>query len=440
MNDAEKRDVVAVFTRFPEPGRTKTRMIPALGAQGAARLQEVMTGRTLLMTRIWQAAGRGLVHVRYTGAPRASFERWLGPVAAYRDQGDGDLGARMARTVRDALASGSDKVVLIGCDCPDLDATRLSEAFTALDTHDVVIGPARDGGYYLIGMRGAHTALFEEADWGTATVLEQTRQCAARLGVRVAELGELDDVDEPPDQAVWEKAAGVNEGAGTVSAIIPALNEDAGIARCVDAAGREADAVWVADGGSTDRTRAIAADAGAHVLATPCGRAAQMNEAVWHARGEYLCFCHADTLLPRGYSDEIKRLSHVPNFIAGAFGLRIDAVGVPYRMVEWGVRRRCNWRQLPYGDQALFVRRDTFLRTGGYVCWPIMEDYEWVQRMRGRGRIVTSEQCVHTHARRWAGLGVWRTLWTNQKVLWGYALGASPERMAQWYRRQTPCQ
>ena len=186
---------VVVFARAPVPGRAKTRLIPALGAEGAAELAARLTEHSL---RAAKAARLGPVEL--WGAPDASH-RFFAECArrygvALRPQVRGDLGSRMHR----ALAAGT-PAILIGSDIPAMTAAYLRAAARALGRADVVLGPAGDGGYVLIGMNRAQPSLFRGMAWGGRSVLAQTRRRILRAGLRAQELAPLFDVDRPEDLA-----------------------------------------------------------------------------------------------------------------------------------------------------------------------------------------------------------------------------------------------
>ena len=137
--------------------------------------------------------------MRFTdGTAEAMRARYGGGGFAYADQGDGDLGVRLARAAADAGASGN-PVVIVGTDCPGLTADVLDAAFDALAARDVVLGPALDGGYYLVGLRRFCPDLFVGIPWSTPEVLSLTRRAAERAGLTVTLLGPLGDVDVPGD-------------------------------------------------------------------------------------------------------------------------------------------------------------------------------------------------------------------------------------------------
>jgi len=122
---------------------------------------------------------------------------------AARDQDGPDLGHRLRSAFEDLLAGPTDRAVVIGADCPDLNPGRIGEAFDALESHDVVLGPTLDGGYYLLGLRRRAPALFDGVSWGTERVLEQTLVRAERCGLEVSLLGPLSDLDTPADLVAY---------------------------------------------------------------------------------------------------------------------------------------------------------------------------------------------------------------------------------------------
>lgn len=187
--------VIQIFARAPVPGEAKTRLIPALGADGAAALQARLLQRTLAM-----ATRSALAPVQLWCSPdcdHAAFRDWPG-VSRHVQQG-ADLGERMQHALIAGLETAR-RVILIGTDCPGLDAGYLRQAIERLAEHDVVLGPAEDGGYVLVGWRRP-VDLFAAIDWGSERVLEQTRTRLRAAGVSWHELPVLWDVDRPADVA-----------------------------------------------------------------------------------------------------------------------------------------------------------------------------------------------------------------------------------------------
>jgi rSAM/selenodomain-associated transferase 1 len=185
---------IAVFARAPVPGRTKTRLIPALGPEGAARLHE-----RLLRKTVDSACAAGLGPVTLWCAPDTAHplfaELAAGNRIALTVQAGPDLGARMHQ----AFATAGGPLLLIGTDCPALTPTLLRQAAAALQTASAVFAPAEDGGYVLVGLHGPEKRLFENVDWGTHAVMEQTRARLHEARLRWRELPPTWDVDRPDD-------------------------------------------------------------------------------------------------------------------------------------------------------------------------------------------------------------------------------------------------
>jgi rSAM/selenodomain-associated transferase 2 len=328
---------------------------------------------------------------------------------------------------------------LIGTDCPGIRATHLARAFQALRRKDVVIGPARDGGYYLIGLRQPAHELFEGIPWGTAVVLERTLDAAAANGLKVELVDLLDDVDRPEDIRVWDeevRAGGVSNVPATLSIIIPAIDE----ANAIESALAGTEGIpsvkerIVVDGGSRDATEERARECGAKVIPSAPRRSAQMNAGARASEGDILLFLHADTRLPPGFEHHVRETLDRPDTVAGAFRLGIDGPFPGLRVIEWLANFRSICMGMPYGDQAIFLRADRFREVGGFPEIPIMEDFALMQRLRREGRIGIAPVAIATSARRYEEFGFWRTTWINQLMIFGYLLGLSPKRLACWYR------
>ena len=183
---------ILVFAKAPVAGRVKTRLIPLLGAEAAARL-----ARRMLCSTLGAARATGLT-VELCGEPDAG--NW-GPLSLglqLSAQGDGDLGERLARAARRTI-DGGESALLIGGDCPTLDAAHLRAAAAALDTHDAVLHPAADGGYVLLGLRRFDARLFEDMPWSSDRVAALTIERIAALGWSVDLRETLRDIDEPGD-------------------------------------------------------------------------------------------------------------------------------------------------------------------------------------------------------------------------------------------------
>jgi rSAM/selenodomain-associated transferase 2 len=216
-----------------------------------------------------------------------------------------------------------------------------------------------------------------------------------------------------------------------ISVVVPALDEEDHIRAAVASVRDEAAEVIVADGGSGDRTRERAREAGATVLEAQRGRGAQLQHGAAAARGDWLLFLHADTRLEAGWSHALAVVPAVSP--GGAFRLAIDSPRRAYRVIEWGARQRSRFLRLPYGDQALFARRAAYDAIGGIRPLPLMEDVDFVRRLRRLGPLSLLDARALTSPRRWEETGVLRRTLTNWSVITLYTLGRPPERLARLY-------
>jgi rSAM/selenodomain-associated transferase 1 len=188
---------IVVFAKAPVPGLAKTRLIPALGAQGAADLAQRMLDHTIAQAL---AAEVGPVELCVTPSPEdAAWRAQVRPApVTWSDQGDGDLGERMARVVQRVTGAG-ESLLLIGTDCQALDAALLRRAADSLPRFDATLVPTADGGYVLLGLNRFHASLFKGVEWSTDSVAAETRQRMTRLGWKVQIVPEVHDIDEPAD-------------------------------------------------------------------------------------------------------------------------------------------------------------------------------------------------------------------------------------------------
>lgn len=188
-----------IFTRYPEPGKTKTRLIPALGIEGAAQLHRQMAEKAIATVGELQQNRPISAEVKFTGTSLNQMQDWLGNHISYTLQGSGNLGDRMTEAFKSAFNHKYTSVVIIGTDCPAITSHLLTQAFKQLQKYDVVLGPATDGGYYLIGLSRFIPQVFQGISWGTESVWQQTITICNHLNLTVMNLTPLTDIDRPED-------------------------------------------------------------------------------------------------------------------------------------------------------------------------------------------------------------------------------------------------
>jgi rSAM/selenodomain-associated transferase 1 len=188
-------NLLIIFVKAPRPGEVKTRIAKSIGVQAACdaylALVEVLIGKLRTLSN---------VQVRYTPDDALlEIPQWIQPTWTTAPQGPGDLGQRLTRAFHEAFSGGAERVVIIGSDCPEITQHDIESAWAALDDHEVILGPAEDGGYWLIGLRSQQPALFENVAWSSTMVFEETLSRATTSSLAVCVLRKLSDVDTIED-------------------------------------------------------------------------------------------------------------------------------------------------------------------------------------------------------------------------------------------------
>jgi rSAM/selenodomain-associated transferase 1 len=202
--------VLIIFIRFPRPGKVKARLARTLGSEKAAVLYRLCAQQ--IVGELDRVPGEVKKYLSYSdNRDKDEIKHWIGYRFRLIPQAEGDLGQRLEQSFRSFLEGVSGKAIVIASDVPDLSAEIMNDAVSALDNHDLVIGPCNDGGYYLIGMKKPHGELFEGISWSTNKVLEQTLAIAGKQGLSVFSLITLRDIDTGDDLEEWVRSSeGIN--------------------------------------------------------------------------------------------------------------------------------------------------------------------------------------------------------------------------------------
>ncbi|XP_048252850.1 uncharacterized protein LOC124136871 isoform X1 [Haliotis rufescens] len=477
----KSRTNIVVFSRYPTPGATKTRLVSELGPGGAARAQRYMSEHLFSELTKFQSNGDSPaphVTVSYSGATEPQMDRWLQRRFAKMDVSWSPqmpglcLGEKLAYAFRESFSQNHTYTIVIGSDIPGITTDILKEAMTLLHSPstDVVLGKAEDGGYYLIGMqdscKGLVDELFKGIKWGSEEVFQQQAVACRRLNLKVHLLPTvLNDVDYPEDLPVLEAKVGVPRSElkhPHWSVIIPTYNEADNIARTLRDLLRRVSStdniaeIVVSDGGSSDDTVQICQEFArsspvkVKVVSSKPGRGIQQQTGVMASTGSLLLFLHADTLLPQDFDVLSCEALATPGNVASAFNLDFDGLHPEYRkslglpvpgwltccglkIVRPFANTFCNMTEDPHGDQALMMTRKMYDRVGGFDPVLLMEDYMLVRKLHKMGHVVTLPQSVITSSRRFETKGVFKTTFINRSVIMLYNLGVDPDTLAQLY-------
>lgn len=395
------RNALIVFTREPEPGKTKTRLMPYLSPEQCAELHRCMLKD---ISREMRKADAALI-VAYTGENTGDpvfLRSIMGKSALFIRQRGGDIGSRMQNAIEDVLGLGYDKAVLIGTDIPEIKAETINASLDLLESCDVVMGPTYDGGYYLIGMKALHPEAFNVESYGGSTVFDETAGSLRKAGLSVRETDAYADLDTKDDLSGFRRRMRKDPHlrksrtgrflaqTAKISVIVPVYNEAAEIGRLIGQLKpyRNDCEIIIVDGESTDGTpEKICEYAGEAsrdilILKEKKSRSLQMNAGAGKATGDILFFLHCDSVLPDDFPDEILHVMSANDW--GCFRIRFTSSNffMLTNCIVSNYRALC--RKLPFGDQGIFIDRDMFFEAGMFPEIPLMEDYEFSMRMKHR--------------------------------------------------------
>lgn len=438
-----------VFLKWPEKGKVKTRLVAAVGSEEAACIYKKLAEDTVSVVRPLVGKSTDVVIAFDPPEREAEIRKWIRGPFKFLSQGDGGLGVRLSRAVHAAFEEGAKKVVLVGSDCPGLDAFTVNRAFWALSRKDVVIGPSEDGGYYLIGLsatmladpssggqRARDASLFDDIPWSTPEVLKSTLKKAQDAGISYELLPEKADIDTVDDLKHLSRSKYDHACDGDrISVIIPTFNEEQSIeSTLVDLAKHHhPDEVIVADGGSQDQTTQIASKY-ARVLSAEKGRAVQMNAGAASAGGNILLFLHADTKLPQAALLKIREALKNRRKNSGRFRMSFGHSHPLLRFYEFQTR----FNFFSYGDQGFFVRKELFQKLGGFDINVPFEDIDFYRRLLKMEKPVIIKDPVVTSPRRFLQNGIVKQKFLNIALATMYFSGFDQQTIRRfrsaWYK------
>jgi uncharacterized protein len=428
---------LVVFMRYPEPGCVKTRLAAGMGEKPAADFYERLLRRTLgIVADFWETHREVEIVLYFDPADRDPDVRraYPGPWR-FTPQPPGHLGERMRAACDLGDGKGQRHRVVIGCDIGDLQSSDLADAFGALNRHDAVVGPASDGGFYLIGLRRPCDAVFSPISWGGSDICDRALATLRCEGLSVALVCERNDIDQVEDLARLRHRHYFDH---QMAIIIPFLGPVARLETLLESLEPQlwpGDEIVVVSGDGSFDDGAVNISVRTRMVRGSRGRGRQLNRAVQEARNDLLWFLHEDSIPPPNFAYHVRKLSLERRFALGCFRLAFDGGSRVLDLIARWANFRTSIFNLPYGDQGIFCRRATFDQLTGFRRAYIMEDVDFVRSARRLGKLLIVPQELHTSPARYLRRGILRASLTNHALFGLYLLGVNDRRLYSWYYR-----
>ncbi len=431
-------NALLIFLRYPEAGKVKRRLSGEVGPERAAEVYEKLVRRTLGVACDFKRRSPE-VRVVLFHTPQDPVEKlkskFRGPWE-FRPQEGEHLGARMAYALRTAFATGADKAVLIGSDLSDIEATDIEGAFRNIGEKAAVLGPAVDGGFYLIGTDRPIGAPLQFSAWGTGEVFSRTARGLEAAGFRIHLAAERHDVDRRQDLDRLDGDFLLTSSISIVIATLAEAEELSPLLLCLQSMIWPGDEIVVVRGGAFEKAALRRISPSLAVVSAPKGRGAQQNAGAILSGGTILFFLHDDTVPPPQFPYLIRRACRDHPAALGCFRLRFSPSNRALGLISAWANLRTALFKLPYGDQGLFCMKEAFERVGGFGRSYLMEDVDLVgkfRKMRRGGRAISMLPVpVHSSSDRYLRKGILKASLLNHSTFLLAALGCD-ERIL--YRR-----
>jgi hypothetical protein len=427
-------NALLIFLRYPEPGWVKKRLSESIGPERAAEVYEKLIRRTLGI--VWDFKRMdSTVQAFIFHTPEDSVEKlrrkFRGPWEFYSQQGE-HLGERMRNALRFAFSMGARKAVLIGTDLADIETMDLEGAFQNAEKDTVVLGPAADGGFYLIGTGRPIGAALDFNAWGTGDVFSRTANELKSSGFHVHLATMRKDVDRGSD---FDRVSADPMFSGSISIIIPTLSDLRTLSPFLEYL---KDSMWPGDeivvvqGGAFAKTSVRRISPSLTFVFSPKGRGVQQNTGAMIAKGTIVFFLHDDTVPPPDFGYLIRRAGMNLKAELGCFKLAFTPSNRALRLISGWANLRTLLFKLPYGDQGLFCKREVFERVGGFGRRYLMEDIELARKLKKAGQIAIVPVEAYSSADRYLNKGILKASLQNHLLALLNALGRDERDL---YRR-----
>ncbi len=432
---SKARKALIIFMRYPEPGRVKTRLSAGIGAQEASRTYEKLARTTLGVASDFAERQEDVSLFLFYDPPEKSTEmkeRFPGPWHFIPQRGE-HLGVRMGNAIEQTMARGFSQVVLVGSDIAHPSSRDYSRAFSILERGLVPLGPAQDGGFYLIGLNRYCHAPFAPRTWGQGTVFRRTRQLLQSCGFLTEDLPTRTDVDREDDlESLRDDFLHKTQ----LSVVIPTVGDPAEIKRRITGMQKQlwpGDEIVIASAEGTFPCTKEEDLEPVRCVKGPMGRGRQLNRGAGASRNNLLLFLHDDSLPPPQFPYLVRRTLQDEEVSLGCFSLEFTPSSPSLALIARWANVRSAFLKMPYGDQGLFCRRETFERVSGFRKPFIFEDVDFVRSCRSHGRLEVLNHPMLSSSRRYLKKGVLKASLHNHFMVFLYFLGVENRRLHQFY-------
>ena len=427
--------------KYPEKGKVKRRLAREIGREKALCLFQKLVRHTLGIVSDFKMVHRDVDTFLFYYPPEknAEIRKAYPGTWTFVSQTDGHLGDKIGAAFDHVFQKGYGRAVLIGTDIADLIETDIEEAFEALNEDQAVVGPAQDGGFYLIGLKTRFAKAFNFPSWSNSQVCERTLQCFQDAGLRFKVISKRKDIDHEEDLVHVKDRPMFND---QVSIIIPFLGRMAQLAPLIELLETQVwpdDEIIIVKDKSPWCTNELTGSEPVNITSKtrlifgPRGRGSQLNCGSRVAKGQLLWFLHADTLPPPNFGYHIRKLSLSPEWALGCFKIRLGRGHFLLGLISKWANFRTKYLKLPYGDQGLFCSRRIFEGVGGFKKQFIMEDVDLVRACNRVGKLLIIAQELYSSPERYLTKGVLRASCQNHLLILLYFLGINDRRLYRLY-------
>ena len=433
-----RKKAILIFMKYPKAGRVKTRLSKSIGREQACNIYQKLVRRTLGMVSDFRHANSETDLFLFYYPPESETQlrkAYPGPWK-FTPQMSGHLGEKMGKAFNHVFTKGYGHVVLIGTDIADIMTSDIADAFLALNENQAVLGPAQDGGFYLIGLSFTINEIFKFSNWSTPSVFERTLNGIHASAHKVRTLHKRHDIDEKKDLIYFNSNPLFQD---QISIIIPYLSGTTKLAPLVDCLEAQlwpGDEIVLVKGNGSPERGAKNISPHTRLILAPKGRGNQLNHGARVAQGNILWFLHIDTTPPFDFGYHIRKLTLIRDRVLGCFELSFNTSSVFLNLISKWTNLRTKYFQLPYGDQGFFCTRRIFDKAGGFKKQFLMEDVDFVRNCKKMGKLLIVPQPIHSSPQRYLRKGVLRASLQNHFLILLYFLGVSDKRLYKFYYKE----